>query len=328
MKEYSSIVTPDDWQCANCSTAARFHACGIVRRRRKFVAMLRIKNEERWICEVLDSLQNLCDDIFVFDDHSTDRTREIVQRIGKVHYFLSPFEGLNESRDKNYLYDRIMEWCEPEWIICVDGDEVLESRAAEIIRAAVGASPKTQSWRLKIAFMWDSPDQVRTDRIYGDFWRPSMFRPFVPRPHVADDLALLREFRFMSTPFGRHTGSDQPNLHCSSVPQRLIHEARPLPVRLKHYGYMDRVDRVRKLDYYTSIDWKNESEDWYRHMTQGDAVSLSELPITMGAGRLTVAEAQSLVCRADERLVHAGPRVLEPWDEGKEWSITAWAMSQ
>ncbi len=331
MNEYTEVATPDTWQCVECGNAAARHPCAIKRRRLDFVAMLRIKNEEAHIAEVLQSINSLCDAIFVFDDNSTDRTAEIVKLFEKVHYIRSPFEGLNESRDKNYLYDQIIKYCEPNWILCVDGDEVLEANGPAIIRDYVTRFPDVQAWKLKIAFLWDSPDQVRVDRIYNDFWRPSMFRPFIPRPHVPDDIALMKEFRFMATPFGRHVGADKPNLHCSSVPQRLLHAARILPARLKHYGYMERDNRVRKLDYYTSIDWLNASEDCYRHMCQGDDPTLDELPLIctlLKMNVLTLADASSLIVPADSYLVHAGPLTMAPWNESESWEPTDWAKIQ
>jgi glycosyltransferase involved in cell wall biosynthesis len=308
--------------------------------------MIRAKNESRWIEEVIRSIMPLCERIYVMDDHSTDNTVAILEslryvtvekdldrrHVEVVTVLPSPFTGLNESRDKNWLYDQILLECEPEWILCIDGDEVLEKNGPHLIRTRCGAAPYIDSFRLAIAFLWDSPNRWRTDRIYGDFWRPSLFRPFIPDPEKPDDLLVAKEFRFKATPFGRHVGSDQPNLHCSSVPQRRIHGSKMLPVRLKHYGYMDRADRVRKLDYYTSIDWKNEAEDCYRHMTQGDFPQVLELPKVQDLfhrGILNQADIDRILNVPPEAtLLHAGPLKLEPWDESKPWQMSDWAKGQ
>jgi hypothetical protein len=78
---------------------------------------------------------------------------------------------------------------------------------------------------------------------------------------------------------------------------------------------MDRVDRVRKLDYYTSIDWNNAAEDRYRHMCQGDAVSLDELPLTqdlMRHGDLTHEDVRLMIDTPPNAvLAHAGPIQLQ-----------------
>lgn len=329
---YNGLTTADDWGCIHCGRTRRAHAClgGFGRRAFKFVAMLRVKNEGRWMAEVLESLLPLCERIFVMDDHSTDDTVDVCTRYPGVMVLSSPFQGMNESRDKNWLYDRIMAFCEPEWILCVDGDEVLEKAGPDIIRENV--KDEVNSYAFRIAFMWDYRDKVRIDRIYGDFWRPSMFRPFKIIPNVPDNAVLAQEFRFKATPFGRTRGDDQPNLHCSSVPQRLIHGRKIMPVRLKHYGYLHRWDRVKKLDFYTSIDWKNAAEDSYRHMCQGDTPLIDELPRAqqlVADGLMTQQDLEFLVnVKAEDWLLHAGPVQIVDFDEAKPWPISEWAKKE
>lgn len=362
MTTYDDIITPSDWLCGSCGRPRGAHVCvgGFQRRKIQFAGMLRIRNEGRWIAEVLESIRPLCERAFIMDDHSTDDTAAICEtfRLGidgkeQVTVLPSPFDGLNESRDKNWLYDQIIREVEPEWILCIDGDEVLEARGPDIIRECVKPCitlkrnvkltdgsyieepylvPTADSYKLQIAYMWDARDSVRVDRIYGDFWRPSLFRPFIPDPDKPDDMLVAREFRFKSTPFGHSVNGVSPNFHCSSVPQRRIHGAKLLPARLKHYGYMWRTDRIRKLDYLTSIDWKNLAEDCYRHVAQGDEVTLADLPKTndlMSNGTISVTDAASLECiPADAALVHAGPLKVIPWDESQPWSMSDWARSQ
>ena len=336
MTEYTGLTTCEDWRC-HCGVKRSAHTHDFRRPEFRFVAMLRIHNEARWIEEVIVSTLQLCDRVFVMDDHSTDETFRILcairNRIGERLVILpSPFTGLNESRDKNWLYDQIIANCKPEWILCIDGDEVLEGPAGDAIRKTIAVYPEVQSWALKIEYLWNKPDQVRVDRIYGDFWRPSLFRAYHETPGVPDSRKLLREFRFQATPFGRSTDTDEPNLHCSSVPQRLIHGFKRIPARIKHYGYMERAWRVAKLDYYTSIDWENPAEDSYRHMCQGDSPRLDELPKVrrlMERGLVSNSEAERLTnVPADMRLLHAGPLEIRPWEEGKPWRMSDWALRQ
>jgi len=295
--------------------------------------MLRIKNESQWIAEVLESILPLCPKIFVLDDHSTDNTIEICHRYHpQVDVLPSPFTGLNESRDKNWLYDEIIRRCRPEWILCIDGDEVLEKQGPEIIRETVARKTDTRSLVMKIAFMWGDRDSVRVDRIYSDFWRPSLFKPVHEIPGDLDSRKLQTEFRFMATPFGRKVNDDQPNLHCSSVPQRFIHGRQMCKARLKHYGYMERETRVNKLDFYTSVDWKNLAEDCYRHITQGDNVRPQELPRVEELVRRGVLDVSDVAYITDVpkelSLVHAGPLVVKPWSEVEEWEPSEWAINQ
>lgn len=335
---YDHPLTCDEWLCGHCLADGKRvprakHNRGFSRERREFVAMLRVKNESRWIQEVVRSTFHLCSRVFVLDDHSEDRTADLARWCGdRVTVLDSPFEGLNESRDKNWLYDQIIRECEPAWILCIDGDEVLEGSAPEGILRAIAERPDIDAWALKVEFVWNQRGQVRTDRIYGDFWRPSLYRPYIEIPGNEDSRRMMTEFRFQSTPFGHLKDGDKPNLHCSSVPQRRIHRFGLAPGRLIHYGYMDRADRVRKLDYYTSIDWKNDAEDWYRHMCQGDRPTPHELPRMMDlvrSGILTMADVRRLLdVGPKDRLLHAGPLALGPIEEGAPWQMSAYANSR
>jgi hypothetical protein len=92
---------------------------------------------------------------------------------------------------------------------------------------------------------------VRVDRWYREFRRPSLFR------------LTSRDLTFRRTDHGG-------NFHCSSAPAQLLSQITPIPVRLLHYGYLHRQDRVRKFLFYNAVDPHNILEDEYRHMVIGD----------------------------------------------------------
>lgn len=326
--EYNGLTVPADWLCADCGQRRDEHTCPEEFRRSQahFVGMLRIKNEDRWIAEVIEGALNLCDHLYVLDDHSTDDTAAVCQRYaGHLTFFPSPFSGFNEARDKNWLLDQIMVQCEPEWILCVDGDEVLTKRSAEAIRCAT-RDPDCPAYSLQILYLWNDRETVRTDWVYGEFWRPSVFRPFRILPDTPDHVKLARDLRFMATPFGRREGNHTPNFHCSSVPQAYIGRSRRCPSgRLLHLGYLHREDRMKKLDFYTLHDWRNLSEDCYRHMTQGDDVRPTDLPDTqalVAAGKINGNDVRFITDLPAEikhgeiwngrPLLHAGPLTLKP----------------
>lgn len=209
-------------------------------------AMLRIRNEARWIERCLASILPLCDRVFVMDDLSDDETLSICQSFPKVTAFLSPFAGLNESRDKNWLLNLVMQ-DKPEWIVAIDGDEILAPSGVEPLRAAMkGPSPCLS---LRVLYLWDREDQVRVDGVYGDFHRESVFRPNGSR-------------------FQENGGA---NFHCGNVPWQIRQNRRVLSnVPLLHFGYLHREDRIRKYKFYTTADPGNVREGEYKHVIQGD----------------------------------------------------------
>lgn len=269
---------PDSWLCADCG-APRLNHVGTIwcsteqngdtfrRKTMPFAGMMRIKNESAWIERVVRAMLPLCEHVFILDDHSTDNTVEICRSFGdRVTVYESGFTDLDESRDKNALLDLILPHG-PEVIACFDGDEVLRDGGADLIRESVAAGGN--AWSLRILYLWNRDDQVRVDGVYRNFARPSLFRVINPA------------FRFMSTPWGG-------NLHCSSIPQELIHGFLACPAALLHLGYRDRDRRIQKFDWYNTVDPLNEVEEFYWHVIQGDVPTIPASAVLKWAGPLTL----------------------------------------
>jgi glycosyltransferase involved in cell wall biosynthesis len=225
--------------------------------------LLRVKNEARWIGRVVASLFPLCDRVLVMDDHSDDGTPELCAVIPGVTVLHSPFDGLNETRDKNWLLDQAS--TDTGWIVMIDGDEILLSGHENEIRQAMA---KADAVALRVLYAWDSEDQIRTDGVYGQFRRASIFRAGA----------------------GRFESNSAAGFHCGNAPASLRYGSLQTDIPLLHLGYRDREDRIRKFNWYRSIDPGNGTEDGYRHIVQGD---IPEVPATAA-------------------LMHAGPLKLTP----------------
>lgn len=248
----------------------------------KIFGMLRIRNEARWIEEVVESILPVCERIFILDDHSIDGTAEICEKLSKrITVYRSQFVGLDESRDKSFLLEQIMNCVpgntlegnalSPYWVLAIDGDEVLAPGGLEKIKESISSPEFYHAFKLPIVYLWNSRSERRVDGVYRNFARPSLFR------------LMNRAFQFQRTPWGG-------NFHCSSIPQELLHHAHAIcNAPLLHLGYMDKADRLRKYEWYTTMDPNNPGEDNYRHIVQGD---IPEIPASM-------------------RLLHAGPLRLE-----------------
>jgi glycosyltransferase involved in cell wall biosynthesis len=215
----------------------------------RFLGVMRVKNEAPHIGEAIESLRPLCHRVLVLDDHSTDPTPEICRALGCfVSLIPSPFEGLDEARDKNFLLELIAEE-QPEWVVWIDGDEVLEQAGTAAIRRAASDRRGYGILSLQVTYLWDDPKMVRTDGIFGRMRRPSVFR------YYAEDAPRLR--------FPETGGA---NLHCGNVPRGARGPVAELAVRLKHYGYLSPEMRQRKYAWYRAVDPDNAAEDDYRHL--------------------------------------------------------------
>jgi glycosyltransferase involved in cell wall biosynthesis len=215
-----------------------------------FVGAMRIKNEAPHISEVVTRALSLCERVFVFDDHSSDDTVKTCESLGdRVAVSTSPFTGLDEARDKNYLLQSVIAW-NPRWVFWIDGDELLERGGAEQLVEAATVDGQAAAFSLRIAYAWDDLEHIRVDGIYGTFFRPSLFR-------VESQAAHRLYFRA--------TGNGG-NFHCGNIPQGLNGPISRLEVRLKHLGYVTAQQRRSKYQWYTTVDPSNSHEDYYRHL--------------------------------------------------------------
>jgi len=210
------------------------------------VGILRVKNESRWIARCVGSILPICDQVIVLDDLSDDETPKICNSMPNVTVFHSPFSGLDEARDKNWLLDKAMV-LNPRWIVHIDGDEMLapgyEGQLREEMKSAVSCLS------LRILYLWNDEQHVRMDGVYNDFHRESVFRP--------------NGARFEATSAGA-------NFHCGNVPMDNRRARKVTKIPLLHFGYIDRELRIKKYAWYNAIDRDNEVEDRYRHMVIGD----------------------------------------------------------
>lgn len=211
------------------------------------VGALRVKNEARWIKRAIESILPICDSVVVFDDASTDGTVAICRAIRRVAVFRSVFTTLDESRDKNLLMRYAMSTSKVDWLLMIDGDEVLMPGKAASLRLAMQTT-KSRALALPVWYLWDREDQRRVDGVYANMSRVSAFRPGAER--------------FESTAHGG-------NFHCGNAPQGILGRVL-VDAPLLHFGYMDRADRLRKYSWYNGQDPDNEAEDRYRHVVQGD----------------------------------------------------------
>ena len=220
-----------------------------------FIGMVRVKNETKYIERSVRSLLNVCEEVHVLDDHSTDDTAIKAIDAG-CSVYPSPFpeDSLNESRDKTWLLDRVVESLPPGnlsqvWVISIDGDEEICYRDLERLRSET--RQREVSYSFRILTLYDSPAQIRVDGVYANMTRPSMFR--LIRPNMT----------FKSN--GRYGGG----FHCTNVPADIgflkkLHEP---PIRVLHYGYMEKENRERKYEFYLKHDPKHV--DWYQRECLG-----------------------------------------------------------
>jgi glycosyltransferase involved in cell wall biosynthesis len=105
-------------------------------------AIITTFNEEANIAGCIESLL-WCDEIFVVDSFSTDRTPEIVKSFGKVRFFQRTYYG--SASQKNWAMDQVTH----DWILIFDADERCTPELQREIEALLTAGPTADGYTIK-----------------------------------------------------------------------------------------------------------------------------------------------------------------------------------
>ena len=114
-------------------------------------AIILTKNEEMHIARCIGSLKDVCDEIFVIDSFSTDKTCEIAEKLG-ARLYQHPFE--NQAKQFNWAIKHCP--IDATWIWRVDADEYIESKLAHKVLEQINNIPSTVNGiyvNKKIVFM-------------------------------------------------------------------------------------------------------------------------------------------------------------------------------
>jgi len=230
-----------------------------------------IKNESRFIEKSLKSVMDICSEIIVMDNNSTDDTVEICSGFDKVTEIIKRKDlPLDEVRDKNILYEHARK-SDPDFILAVDGDEIFMPNASEILFEELSTVyPDSDVFEFQFLTLWDDVNTIRTDGIFGYYWQKRLLRM------KNQPLSLL------------FVENDNPgNIHCGSIPPSSVGFDTPAKssVKIFHLASLDDEVRKRKYDYYTKTDPDSVLTGAYKHMISGEGefsgpngIELEQLP--------------------------------------------------
>jgi glycosyltransferase involved in cell wall biosynthesis len=218
----------------------------------KIVAMYRIKNEERWIEKSLEAASEICQQIVVLDDGSTDDTLKICKSFSSVVDIYEqnnlPFD---DTRDKNTLLKMGLK-CKPDFMMTLDGDEIIMPNMKDILKEDLTIlHPHANVFQIQFLDMREKPNQIRiNDPTYQRF-----FKVLYKLKNQPNNL----HFKEMSFP---------GNAHSPSIPQNVIGQKSPVTSRLKvlHYGTYDEELRLKKYEDYNKLDPNNVDFFGYEHL--------------------------------------------------------------
>ncbi|MFO1031753.1 MAG: glycosyltransferase [Planctomycetota bacterium] len=203
---------------------------------RVLLSMLVRDEAGRFLREVLTEAARYVDEVLIVDDGSTDASVAVCHEVLRSVPHRVVSLGRSQFHDEHRL--RRLQWelaraQRPDWILCLDADEMFESRMAQALRGLVDQD-QYDAIAFRLFDFWDQ-DHYRDDAL----WRAHRtFRHFLVRnlPDLDDAFRTTAQ-------------------HCGRWPLAVDRlRTATSDVRLKHFGWALPDDRVRKYERYRQLD--------------------------------------------------------------------------
>ncbi len=142
----------------------------------KLVATYRVKNAAATLAESLDATARFADAIVVLDEGSTDATSAIARGHAAVTRYERNTEPASERRDRNRLLE-LASQLTPDWIVSIEGDEILDMDRARAERLMQLADPHIRALGFCLYSFWEpTRTYFRSDGLLGSLCEYRMFR--------------------------------------------------------------------------------------------------------------------------------------------------------
>ncbi|SHJ76616.1 glycosyltransferase [Paramaledivibacter caminithermalis] len=207
----------------------------------KLTLMMLVRNEEnKFLNKVLSHAAQYIDNAVILDDASEDNTVRVCKNILKnklvniVSNKVSSFE--NEVSLRKQLW-KITEMTNPDWILCLDADEIFEDKIIDYIHPLINQS-EFDYYGFRLYDMWNE-SHYREDT----YWTAHKY---------------YRMFLIRYQPNFDYIWNETPQ-HCGRFPKNINKlNGCQCNLRLKHYGWSNEALRIEKYNRYMKLDPKGK----------------------------------------------------------------------
>lgn len=208
-----------------------------VEKKQRIVLSMTVRNEEnRYLNQVLLNIGQYVDEAVIIDDASSDHTGPLCEMLLKdiPHRVIRNDTPMfsNESQLRKKQWEQTLK-ADPDWILCLDADEVPEEEFWLHLREMV-EDPRYDSYGFRLYDMWNMTE-YREDK----YWNA----------HESSRVFLLR-YR----PEHPYVWKETPQ-HCGRFPSNLEQfSCCDFAYRVKHMGWAKPEDREAKYERYRQLD--------------------------------------------------------------------------
>jgi len=189
---------------------------------------------DRYLKQVLDKNSKICDLIVLWGDKIDEKTKSICLSYEnvKLHDCRKKLWIKKQWQIKEHLLNEYVAPLKPDWILPFDMDEVFDYRFNRK-KAEELTKRKEIAYQFYCVQLWDSEDKRRVDQGWGGFYNVRFYK-FIPE----FGLQWARRIRF----------------HCGLAPEYAYKWAAKSEYAFKHYGYLKKEDRLKKIKRYKEND--------------------------------------------------------------------------
>jgi hypothetical protein len=202
---------------------------------------------KRYMRATLNEFKRLCDETIILGNNITDAERNLIKEYGFRLVEDDREWGRNQWRIKeDFVRDHVSK-LSPDWLICLDMDEVFHR---SFTRDSFGELGKLGGgFRVFIVNLWN--DGYKAKRC---FWNVRIWR------------------------WNGDVGFERKPLHCGLAPRWTYFTNLHAPYILKHYGLMLAKDRQAKINRYKQYDPNQiqTSSEYYRSLGENDCDEFNE----------------------------------------------------